>query len=359
MWVKQLTDRGAAWHGSHTHLLDPFDNGDYRILLRDQATGRVLYTRCYDNLFREYRDTPEGHLRIALFEETMLVPMPRRKAQLVLQRRNAEQHFVDATQIVVDPRKVPMNEHLQCGQPLEVNGGVEKKIDVAIVAQGYAESDSLQLAQDYLRMQGILFGKEPFASHREDFNVYGVRADVGVDYNTFGADRYAMTFRLHQLHDALGTTPADYIVIMLNNPTYGGGAIYNFYAVSSLHPMAEYVLVHELGHGIGGLSYEYVDEALSYASMHRTPREPLQPNITNLVDFQSKWAHLVAKDVPVPTPDLDVPRTECGPVGAYEGAGYSAKGVYRPTMHCMMRDYAPFCPVCLQRMEDVFKLYTE
>ena len=45
-------------------------------------------------------------------------------------------------------------------------------------------------------------------------------------------------------------------------------------------------------------------------------------------------------------------------MGVYEGAGYSSKGVYRPTMHCMMRDYAPFCPVCAKRLEEIFMLYT-
>ena len=80
---------------------------------------------------------------------------------------------------------------------------------------------------------------------------------------------------------------------------------------------------------------------------------------TNLVDFGSKWQSLLPEGTPVPTPDNnEVLRTENGPLGVYEGAGYSSKGVYRPAMHCMMRDYAPFCPVCRERLEGVFKLYT-
>jgi hypothetical protein len=157
----------------------------------------------------------------------------------------------------------------------------------------------------------------------------------------------------------LGKTPCDHIVIVINNSKYGGGAIYNFYSVSSLHSMAEMVLTHELGHGIGGLADEYVDEDLSYADLHRTAYEPLEPNITNLVDFGSKWQSMLKKGTPVPTPNNNkTPRNENGPLGVYEGAGYSAKGVYRPVMHCMMRDYAPFCPVCSKRLVEVFSLYT-
>ena len=68
---------------------------------------------------------------------------------------------------------------------------------------------------------------------------------------------------------------------------------------------------------------------------------------------------MLPKGTPVPTPDAQVPRSENGPLGVYEGAGYSSKGVYRPAMHCMMRDYAPFCPVCRQRMEAVIELYAK
>ena len=212
---------------------------------------------------------------------------------------------------------------------------------------------------DFYRMKEVLFGKEPFKGHRMDFNVYGVVGDVGADFGTFGIDRYLMTFSVHRLHDLIGTTPCDYIIIMVNSDTYGGGAIYNFYAVSSLHKMAEYVLPHEFGHAFGGLADEYVDEEMSYSTLHLGDREPLEPNITNLRDFDSKWKAMLPEGTPVPTPDNDnLPKGVCGPLGVYEGAGYSSKGVYRPTMHCMMRDYAPFCPVCAKRLEEVFGLYT-
>jgi hypothetical protein len=46
-------------------------------------------------------------------------------------------------------------------------------------------------------------------------------------------------------------------------------------------------------------------------------------------------------------------------LGVYEGAGYQAKGLFRPAQHCMMRDYAPFCPVCAKRLNAVFDLYTK
>ena len=373
VWVERWVDRMCEWHGSRTQMLDPFDNGDYRVVMRDAKTGRMLYSRGYSNLFREYKDTPEGRTVSRRFEETLLLPMPRGKVQIALQKRDKDMCLQDQTVVDFIPGQTALEtrssrnieglefEFLDHGKDVAFSlyGDSDNHFDIAFVMQGFDTMASEAYRQVCRRMTHVLLGKEPFKSHREDFNVYFVRGDAGVEYNTFGADRYAMTFKVWQLHDVLGQIPCDHVIIVLNNEKYGGGAIYNFYSVTSLHSMAESVLPHELGHGIGGLADEYVDEDLSYADLHRTAYEPLEPNITNLVDFPSKWQRLLPEGTPVPTPNVKVPRTENGPLGVYEGAGYSGKGVYRPAMHCMMRDYAPFCPVCRERIEHVIELYTK
>ena len=360
VWVERWIDRPGGWYGSRTQMIDPFDNGDYRVEMRDAATGRVLYSRGYSNLFREYKDTPEGRTTVRRFEEVLLLPMPRGKVLIALQKRDSAMRLHDQTVVPFDPAKTLLlpTRVVSVADTYEVHGDPSVKFDLAFVMQGF-DDDTAYYNSVCRRMAEGFFKNEPFRSHREDFNLYFIRGDAGVDYNALGSDRYAMTFRLFQLHNELGNTPCDHIIIVLNNAKYGGGAIYNFYSVSSLHRMAELVLTHELGHGIGGLADEYVDEELSYADLHRTAYEPLEPNITNLVDFGRKWQPMLKKGTPVPTPDAKVPRTENGPLGVYEGAGYSTKGVYRPAMHCMMRDYAPFCPVCSERMEAVFGLYTK
>jgi hypothetical protein len=282
--------------------------------------------------------------------------------KIALQRRGADQQFVDQTVVDFDPEGADLgyNYHIGESRDLEIHGEPAHKVDVVIVAQGYDGESPQKLNIDYYRMKEVLFSQEPFKSHRNDFNIYGVKADVGANFNTFGIDRYLMTFDLWKLHDRIGTTPCDYIIIMVNDETYGGGAIYNFYAVTSMHRMAEYVLPHEFGHSFGGLADEYVDEDISYSGLHRTAYEPHEPNITNLKNFDAKWKSMLPKGTPVPTPENnDVPKSQCGPLGVYEGAGYSDKGVYRTVMHCMMRDYAPYCPVCSKRLEEIFSIYTK
>ena len=50
-----------------------------------------------------------------------------------------------------------------------------------------------------------------------------------------------------------------------------------------------------------------------------------------------------------------------GKVGAFEGAGYAAKGLYRPMLDCLMfsRGLRPLCKVCEQAVIRTIKYYSE
>ena len=50
-----------------------------------------------------------------------------------------------------------------------------------------------------------------------------------------------------------------------------------------------------------------------------------------------------------------------GKVGAFEGAGYAAKGLFRPMLDCLMfsRGIRPLCKVCERAVADTIKYYSE
>lgn len=371
-----------GWSGSLTQLIDPFDNGVYKVVVKDTKSKKELYSRGYNTLFHEYRDTPEGKKIRVKYEEVVLVPYPREAVDICFMKRDEiTLQMVQQAVIHFEPKKdcvQTLEKKSIAPVKLQYNGDSHKKVDIAIVAEGYGLNDSAKMQSDLQKFCQYTLGCEPFKGRSSDFNVWGVpflgecsgitnpgknlkvESAVGATYYTFGSERYIMTFELFKLHDLLDQVPCDHIIIMANSEQYGGGAIYNFYAVSSMHEMANVILPHELGHSIGGLADEYVDEELSYNEIHRPDVEPVEPNITNLVDFESKWLDLVPRRTEIPTPyDPSVPRTENGPIGVYEGAGYSAKEFYRPFMHCMMRDYAPFCLICSKRLNDIFDIYTK
>jgi hypothetical protein len=49
-----------------------------------------------------------------------------------------------------------------------------------------------------------------------------------------------------------------------------------------------------------------------------------------------------------------------GKVGAFEGAGYEAKGLFRPESDCIMftRDQVGFCRVCSRAIERIIDQYS-
>lgn len=361
---KRYVMKGGGWAGSKNELLDPFDNGMCRVSVVDPASRQVLYCQYYNSLFREYAETPEGDSLVKDFEEVVLLPWPKKTVEIHMDYRDARNQM--HTQAVwtfgvgsAEPSHYfRVVNHHQKTYTLQYSGDPSQKVDVVIVAQGYKPNARRKMLKDLDRFKEAMLAQEPFASHRQDFNIYAVCGDAGAEFNTFGIDRYLMTQKLFKLHNLISSVPYDHIVIMVNTPKYGGGAIYNFYAVSTLHAMFSMILPHELGHSIGGLADEYVEEGMSYESLHHASVEPTEPNITALVDFDSKWKDLVPEGTPVPTPPVKGlgPR-DCGPVGVYEGAGYQPKGLYRPVTNCMMNYYADFCPVCIRRLEEVFSHY--
>ena len=98
----------------------------------------------------------------------------------------------------------------------------------------------------------------------------------------------------------------------------------------------------------------FYDNADDNDNMHSLKHEPWEPNITTLVDFESKWADMLPKDIEVPT-TVTPERTANYTVGLYEGGGYLSKGIYRPTDICRMRNNTAerFCPVCERAIERV------
>ena len=105
--------------------------------------------------------------------------------------------------------------------------------------------------------------------------------------------------------------------------------------------------------------------------------EPWEPNITTLKDFDSKWADMMPKKQPIPTPlDPKVPNFKqvdkndpkamealnkaTQVVGVFEGAGYQNKGCYRPAQECRMKinEVEDFCPVCTRAIQRITDFYT-
>ena len=155
-----------------------------------------------------------------------------------------------------------------------------------------------------------------------------------------------------------------HFVIVLVNDTENGGCAGGNITFSSTGTNLEQIVMHELGHAIGGLGdeYEYGASSNTY-----TGSEPSKPNLTIQTNRANvKWYDLILATTPVPTwnqPNCATisspPVTWNGIVGTYEGGNrHYTCGIYRPEPNCLMRTLnTDFCAVCTRRIQQVLMAF--
>src|SRR5262249_31118953 len=104
------------------------------------------------------------------------------------------------------------------------------------------------------------------------------------------------------MRDMASYAPYEFIEILVNGKTYGGGGIYDQYATVAIdNAWAGYVGVHEFGHHFAALADEYYTSDVAYLPGEK--KEPWEPNVTALLDPANlKWKDLAEKGTPIPTP---------------------------------------------------------
>jgi len=272
--------------------------------------------------------------------------------------------------------------------------------------------------KDKFNVYGVL---KPSAESGCDEPSYGQfkNTALGASFDSFGSERYLLTEDNRSLRQIAGQVPYDTILIMVNHQRYGGGGIYNLYCTFTTdNQWHEYLMLHEFGHSFTGLADEYYTSQVAYNDFYPRGVEPVEPNITALLNpAELKWKKLVTPGLDIPTPwekkefeamDLayqatrqkineeiarkkreGAPKAEiekleaeserlsleqarrvdeflkkskyAGKVGAFEGAGYAASGLYRPSVDCIMftKGKKPYCPVCEEAIRQVIDYYCQ
>jgi hypothetical protein len=366
------------YSGPSDSLLDPFDYGDHKFVVRDASTGKAIYSKSYCTLYREWQTTSEAQKVRRAFPHVLRFPWPLDKVKVEIYDRDRAGEFQLSWDEEIDPASIfcdPGNPMEFESVDLEIHGDASGKIDILFLAEGYTEAEMDKYLGDVSRSADYIFSEEPFRSHRDKFNIRAVKSyskDSGTDipgqgiwkntvlnssFYTFGIERYMTTMDFKSVCDVASNAHYDQIYILVNTDKYGGGGIYNHYSISAADNKASRaVVIHEFGHAFGGLADEYYNSAVAYSDYFPLDVEPWNPNLTTLVDFPSKWKKSLDKEIPVPTPEDDKYQDK---VGVFEGGGYVAKGVYRPMIDCRMHtNDAVFCPVCSAALKRMMAVYT-
>nr|WP_319399266.1 M64 family metallopeptidase [uncultured Carboxylicivirga sp.] len=355
------------WGGSKQNLIDSFNYGEYRYFIIDEETSDTLYSRGFCTLFEEWRSTEEAKHMNKAFYQTVTFPFPKHEFSFVLNERHRDGSFSTMLSQKIDPTDVNIRQ-TQTGK-YEVaqiinNGPSDQMVDLLFIAEGYTANEMDKFKNDVKKQAEYLLSQSPYLENKDKFNFWAVcspskdsgpsepekgiwkETAVNSAFNTFYVDRYLETTDVKAIRDIAAEAPYDHIVVLVNSKRYGGGGIYNHFSLGTAdNHLANTVLIHELGHGLFGLADEYYTSDVAYEDFFDLKVEPWQPNITTLVDFDSKWKGMISTNTPVPTPtgsEFD------DQTGVFEGGGYVSKGVYRPAVNCRMKsnEAAGFCDVC-------------
>jgi len=436
--IRRISEE-PVWPESKSGLLPPFDYGRYVFRVYDAASNRLIFARGFDTMFAEYKTTsPALAGTVRVFERSVRFPLPKRPVLFVVEQRDKRSLLHPVFTQIIDPA----DYHILREKPLpadwvyepRVAGDPHDKVDFVFLAEGYTAADRDKFKADVDRMTAALFAVEPYKSMKDAFNVRAVfraSAERGMDeprqrsykatvldasFNAFDLDRYMLIEKDHLMHEMAAAVPYDVLAVLVNSPRYGGGSIGLDYCVTTVdHASSPQVFVHELGHSFAYLADEYYQSEVSYNDFYPKGVEPLEPNITALLDpSRVKWQELLSPGIGIPTeygkdriealqaelresrtargkavdeaaqkgaPAQDVQAIEArfkagedalaakiaavraeyaslqDKVGVFEGAGYASKGLYRSMIYCLMisspkNEFCRVCQAAIARMID-------
>jgi hypothetical protein len=423
--LERMVVEPLPWPGHPQRAIDDSGLGKYLFEVREKQGGKLVYSRGFASIYGEWELTPEATKVKRTFAESFRFPTPTRPVQVTLKKRGAQNEWKEIWKLDVDPKDMFVDASVPASPgPLLTllhSGPSAQKVDFLILGDGYTQAQRGKFEKDARRLVDILFSFSPFKERKADFNVWGLmppasepgisrpstgihrRNPVGSTYDAFGSERYVLTFDNRAFRDIASHAPYEFVEILTNTNTYGGGGIHNLYSTVAADSLwSPYVFVHEFGHHFAGLADEYYTSDPTYVPSPDRP-EPWEKNVTALKDPKAlKWKALMTPGVALPTPwekekydahanDVLARRREirkknqpekvmdalfleqqaweekflasqkhADKVGAFEGAMYETRGYYRPQTDCVMftRDRVPFCDVCQHAIGEVIDLYS-
>jgi hypothetical protein len=422
--MERVVIEPLPWPGDMRSTLDNTNRGNNMVEVVDAKTGELLYSRGFSTVFAEWRSTEEAGRMNRAFGESVRFPKPDKPVRVRILKRDDRNAFsvvwtadVDTNAMDVVRKQAPAPVK---PIPIRVNGPSPEKVDLLILGDGYTKADMKKFEATARRLADHLFNTSPFKERAKDFNVWAMAlpteesgvsrpstgvhhaSPLGARYDIFGSERYVLTTDNRALRELAQYAPYEFIEILVNNETYGGGGIFGQFSTAAAdNDWANYLFVHEFGHHFAGLADEYYTSPVAYATGGER-REPWEPNATALRDpAKLKWKKFVKADTPLPTPwpkeayetasrayqkeraalrAANKPESEMNAlfrkdlqstealfsrdpnrhvVGAFEGANYEATGYYRPEMQCIMFDRSEnFCSVCADAIGTIIDLYS-
>ena len=321
--VDRVVLEPLPWPGDLAKTIDTSNLGKYCFEVADKATGKLLYSRGFASIYGEWETTDEAKALSRSFSESLRFPQPEAPVRILVKKRDALNAFKTLWTFDLDPRD-PLIERTPGPDAgglitLQKNGDSADKVDVLILGDGYTAAERGKFEQQARMVMEKLFEQSPFKEHRKDFNIWALcppspesgvsrpstgvhrRTPLGTTFDAFGSERYVLTFDNRAFRDIAAQAPYEFVEILVNAETYGGGGIHNLYSTAAAgNSTIGYLFVHEFGHHFAGLADEYYTSDVAVTNSPSRP-EPWEPNAT-ADPKQPQVEGLLSPSVPLPTP---------------------------------------------------------
>jgi hypothetical protein len=423
--LDQVVLEPLAFSGNLQQPIDLTVRGKYLFEVTDPDSGAVIWSRSFSSIYGEWETTGEARKMHRTFHESLRLPNQDKPFEIVLKKRGAQNQFEEVWRIEIDPNDYLVHRESAAWADqvvaIEKNGDPAQKVDLLMLGDGYTAAEHDKFVAKARELTEQLFSTSPFKERRDDFNVWAIApatavsgvsrpsthtyrdTALGATYDAFRSERYVLTTDNKSMRRIASSAPYDFIEILTNTDTYGGGGIYGLYATAAANSdWNSYLVIHEFGHHFAGLADEYYTSSVAYEAPDGVI-EPYEPNVTALLDPSNlKWRDLVETDTPLPTPwpkeaydehslayqkirakmrEDNVPESEMNElfrdnqeivegmfaeakhrdaIGAFEGANYQSTGYYRSEQNCLMFTRTThFCQVCSNAIEKVIDEYSK
>ena len=374
--------------------------------MRDSERRRLLYSRGFASIYGEWETTARGEDGAPHVPRVAALPVAAAPVDVALKKRQADNTLRDVWTTDVDPasRFVNAAPPAPGGQRSGRSSRTarrQRKVDLLVIGEGYTRGGDAEVPRATPSGWSTRSSpQEPFKSRRGDFNVRALdlpsaesgvnrpnagvfrRTPISAEYNIFDSERYVLTLDNRALRDAASAAPYEFIEILVNERTYGGGGIFNDQATAVGRQRVLRLRVRpRVRPPLRGAGRRVLHVGRRLRDRRGRPKlEPWEPNVTALqrsgsaeVARPRHAGHAAAdavgeggvreaqprrsRSAGARSASATRPRrrwTRCSAssrrsrrscwrrcqyarrVGAFEGASYEARGLYRPQADCIM-----------------------
>src|SRR5215210_6672028 len=104
--VERVAQEPLPWPGGFAGRIDDTNLGKYFFELRDEKSGRVLFSRGFASIYGEWETTDEARNTTRTFQESLRFPTPDAPVRIVLKKRDKQNVFQEIWTTRVDPKDI-------------------------------------------------------------------------------------------------------------------------------------------------------------------------------------------------------------------------------------------------------------